>query len=254
MTRPRIVIGNWKMNPPTVEAAVELARLIEASARPRGVRVAIAPAAIALPAVAEAVRGSDIAVYAQDVHWEEKGAYTGQISASMMKPFAVGSIVGHSEVRRDLGDDDARVAKKMVRGLKQGLQVVVCVGEHEGDFDEGATGDVLAAQMTPVLRALYEADESGALSERFVVAYEPVWAIGTGRPASAAHATAAALTIRRVMDGEGLDGAAIPILYGGSVTAAGAAEFARADGIDGALVGGASLKAEEFSLIVRAFA
>ena len=256
MTRPRIVIGNWKMNPPSLEASIELARLIAASPRPRSVRVGIAPAAIALPAVADAVRGSDIAVYAQDVHWEEKGAYTGQISTSMVKPFVLGSIVGHSEVRRDLGDDDARVAKKMVRALKSGLHVVVCVGEQEDEFDEGATEDVLAAQMGPLIQALYDADDNGELSERFVVAYEPVWAIGTGRPATAAHATAAAITIRRVMQDEigALDGEAIPILYGGSVTAAGAAEFARADGIDGALVGGASLKAEEFASIVKAFA
>ena len=255
MTRPRIVIGNWKMNPPTVEAAVELARRVAASPSPRNVRVGIAPSAIALPAVAEAVRGSDIAVYAQDVHWEEKGAYTGQISASMMKPFAVGSIVGHSEVRRDLGDDDARVAKKMVHVLKGGLHVVLCVGEKEEEFAAGATEDVLAGQMAIAVRALYDADRTGTLSERFVVAYEPVWAIGSGRPATPAHATAAIQTIRRVIREEvGLDGDALPILYGGSVTAAGAPEFARADGIDGALVGGASLKAEEFAGIVKAFA
>jgi triosephosphate isomerase len=234
---------------------VELARLVVASPTPRSVRVGIAPAAIALPAVADAVRGTDIGVYAQDVHWQEQGAYTGQISAPMVKAFAVGSIVGHSEVRRDLGDDDARVAKKVVRALKAGLGIVLCVGEREDEFDAGATEDVLAAQMTPVLRALYDADETGELSERFVVAYEPVWAIGTGKPASAAHATAATRTIRRVMQEEvGLDGEAIPILYGGSVTAAGAAEFAHAEGIDGALVGGASLKADDFASIVKAFA
>ena len=254
MTRPRMVIGNWKMNPSSVEDAVELARRVAASPTPRGVRIAIAPAAIALPAVAEALRGSHIAVYAQDVHWEEKGAYTGQISVSMVKPFAVGSIVGHSEVRRDLGDDDARVAKKMVRALKSGLHVVLCVGEKEEEFAAGATEDVLAAQMVIAVRALYDADRTGALSERFVVAYEPVWAIGTGRPATAAHAAAAAQTIRQVMNEEGLDDEVVPILYGGSVTASGAPEFAKADGIDGALVGGASLKAEDFSGIVRAFA
>ena len=255
MTRPRIVIGNWKMNPPSLEAAIELARLIAASPRPRGVRVGIAPAAIALPAVADAVHGSDIGVYAQDVHWEEKGAYTGQISTLMVKPFVLGSIVGHSEVRRDLGDDDARVAKKTVRAMREGLHVVLCVGEREDEFDAGATEDVLAAQVAPVLRALFEAGQAGSLSERLVVAYEPVWAIGTGKPASAAHATAAARKIRQVMRDEvKLDGETIPILYGGSVTASGALEYAQADGIDGALVGGASLKAEEFAGIVRAFA
>ena len=255
MTRPRIVIGNWKMNPASVEAAVELARLVVALPGPRGVRVGIAPAAIALPAVSDAVRGSDITVYAQDVHWEETGAFTGQVSAPMVKPFVYGSIVGHSEVRRDLGDDDARVAKKTVRALRAGLHVVLCVGEREDEFDRGATEGVLTAQLAPVLRALRTADAAGQLAEWLVVAYEPVWAIGTGKPASAAHATAAARTIRRVIKEEiALDGETIPILYGGSVTASGAGEFAHAAGIDGALVGGASLKAEDFSGIVRAFA
>ena len=253
--RTRMVIGNWKMNPPSVEAAVELARLVVASPIPRSVRVGIAPAAIALPSVADAVRGTEIGVYAQDVHWEEKGAYTGQISVPMMKAFAVGSLVGHSEVRRDLGDDDARVAKKTVRAFQGGLIVVLCVGEREDEFDRGATKDVLAAQLTPVLRALREAKAASDLSGRFVVAYEPVWAIGTGKPATAAHATAATKTIRKVIRDEmALDAETVPILYGGSVTAAGAAEFAHADGIDGALVGGASLKAEDFAGIIRAFA
>ena len=102
----------------------------------------------------------------------------------MVKRFAVGSMVGHSEVRRELGDDDARVAKKAVRALKDGLHVVVCVGEKEAHFDEGATEDVLAAQLAPVLHAVYDAGESGVLSERFVVAYEPVWAMARASPAS----------------------------------------------------------------------
>jgi triosephosphate isomerase len=250
MTRPRIVIGNWKMNPATVEAAVELARLVEASARPAGVRTAVAPAAIALPAVAEALKGSDVSVYAQDVHWEEKGAFTSQISATMVKPFAVGSIVGHSEVRRDLGDDDVRVSKKLARAMSSGLSVVLCVGESEAQFLAGETEAVVARQVSADVAPLRAArDRASAL----VIAYEPIWAIGTGRPATAAHAAMAARVIRRALEAAGLP-PETPILYGGSVTAAGAAEFAGAEGIDGALVGGASLKADEFAAIVRVFA
>ena len=255
MTRPRLVIGNWKMNPATVPAAVELARSIAPLAAHGAVRVGVAPPAIALPAVADAVRGPRVEVYAQDVHWEEKGAYTSQIASSMLAGIAVGSIVGHSEVRRDQGDDDARVAKKLARALASGLRVVLCVGEKQDEFDEGATEDVLAAQMAPALRALRDGDRDGTAAERFTVAYEPVWAIGTGRAATAEHATAAANTIRAVMREEiALDGERIPILYGGSVTKENAMEFARARGIDGALVGGASLKPDEFAVIVKAFA
>jgi triosephosphate isomerase len=250
VTRPRIVIGNWKMNPPTVEAAVELARLVAASARPLSVRTGVAPAAIAVPAVADALKGSDVAVYAQDVHWEDKGAFTGQISASMVKPFVVGSIVGHSEVRRDLGDDDLRVSKKLARAIASGLGVVLCVGETEAQFLAGDTESVVARQVSADVAPLRAArDRASSL----VIAYEPIWAIGTGRPATAAHASTAARLIRRALEAAGLP-SETPILYGGSVTAAGAAEFAGAEGIDGALVGGASLKADEFAAIVRAFA
>ena len=255
MSRPRLVIGNWKMNPLSVSDAVALARAVAERTSRGAVRVGVAPAAVFIPAVAEALRDTHVAVYGQDVSWEEKGAFTGQIAAAMLTTLVTGTLVGHSECRRYLGDDDARVAKKLVRGLSAGLEVVLCIGEREDEFDAGATEDVLAAQLMPALRALNDADKDGRMSERFVIAYEPVWAIGTGRPATAAHATAAAKTIRQVMQDEvGLDGEATPILYGGSVTAAGVGEFARADGIDGALVGGASLQAEELASIVRAFA
>ena len=120
MTRSRLVVGNWKMNPPTIAEAVTLARNVVSAAPPGDVAVAVAPPAIALAAVADAVRDSHVLVFAQDVHWEDKGAYTGQISASMLVGVAAGTIVGHSEVRRDLGDDDARVARKLARAIAAG--------------------------------------------------------------------------------------------------------------------------------------
>ena len=246
--RERLVIGNWKMNPPTISEAVELARDV-AGRDAGGVAVGVAPPAIALAAVADALRDANVDVYAQDVHWEERGAFTGQISVSMVRGLAVGTIVGHSEVRRDLGDTDERVAKKLARAVGAGLRPVLCVGESAAEHAAGSASIVVARQIVADVRA---AQRRGL--ERLVVAYEPIWAIGTGNPATGTWATTLARTIRAALKQSGLDAEAIPILYGGSVSARSVGEFADADGIDGALVGGASLDAEEFAAVVRAFA
>ena len=245
--RERLVVGNWKMNPPNIADAVELARAVAAVAHVR-VAVGVAPPAIALAAVADALRGTDVAVYAQDVHWEERGAFTGQIAVSMLRGLATGAIVGHSEVRRDLCDDDARVAKKIARAAESNLRPLLCVGESAAEHGAGQAIAVVARQI--------ELDLAGAARrglERLVVAYEPIWAIGTGNPATGEHASAAARAIRAALKRAGLDADAVPVLYGGSVNARSVAEFATADGIDGALVGGASLDPDEFAAIVRAF-
>lgn len=253
--RPRLVIGNWKMNPASLSAAVELARAVAGRTPATGVRVGVAAPALFVPAVAEALHGTSVAVYAQDVSAEEKGAYTGQIAAPMLTALVTGTLVGHSEARRYLGDDDARVAKKLVQAMSAGLEVVLCVGEREDEFDAGATEDVLAAQLGPPLRALSAADRDGRMSERFVIAYEPVWAIGTGKASSGENANDVHGKVIRpaLSDLFGSDGAqAMRVLYGGSVTAANAPEFFSQSDIDGALVGGASLKPEEFVAITKA--
>ncbi|HEV8469579.1 MAG TPA: triose-phosphate isomerase [Candidatus Limnocylindria bacterium] len=245
--RERLVVGNWKMNPPNIADAVELARGVAARAY-AGVAVGVAPPAVALAAVADALRGGDVAVYTQDVHWEERGAFTGQIASSMLSGLASGAIVGHSEVRRDQCDDDARVAKKLARAVAAGLRPLLCVGESAAEHGAGEATAVVARQI--------ELDLAGAARrglQRLVVAYEPIWAIGTGNPATGDHASAAARAVRAALKRAGLDADAIPVLYGGSVSARSVAEFARADGIDGALVGGASLDPDEFSAIVHAF-
>ena len=246
--RERIVIGNWKMNPPTIADAVELARGI-ARRVPEGVHVGVAPAAVALPAVSDALRDANVDVYAQDVHWEERGAFTSQISASMLRDLAVGTIVGHSEVRRDLGDTDERVAMKLARAVSAGLRPILCVGESAA---EHAAGEAIAVVARQIGADIAQAEHRRLV--RLVVAYEPVWAIGTGNPATAEHASAAARAIRTALKRVGLDPEAIPILYGGSVSARSVGEFAAAEGIDGALVGGASLDPDEFAAVVGAFA
>jgi triosephosphate isomerase len=246
--RERLVIGNWKMNPPTIADAVELARNV-AERMPAGVSVGVAPAAIALPAVADALRDTNVDVYSQDVHWEERGAFTGQISVSMVRGLAVGSIVGHSEVRRDLGDTDARVAKKLARAVAAGLRPILCVGESAAEHAAGVASVVVARQ---IVADLAEAPRRGL--ERLVIAYEPIWAIGTGNPATGVWTTTLTRAIRAALKQSGLDAEAIPVLYGGSVSARSVGEFASAEGIDGALVGGASLDPEEFAAVVRTFA
>jgi len=246
--RERIVIGNWKMNPPTIADAVELARNV-AERVPGGVYVGVAPPVVALPAVADALRDANVDVYAQDVHWEERGAFTGQVSVSMVRGLAIGTILGHSEVRRDLGDTDARVARKLAQAVAGGLRPILCVGESAA---EHAAGEAIAVVARQIAADVAQAERRGL--ERLVIAYEPVWAIGTGNPATGEHATAAARAIRVALKHAGLDADAIPVLYGGSVSARSVGEFAAADGIDGALVGGASLDSDEFAAVVRAFA
>jgi triosephosphate isomerase (TIM) len=255
VSRPRLVVGNWKMNPLTIEEAVALARSSRAIPHP-GVNVGLAPPAIALPAVAETLRGSDVMAYAQDVHWEEKGAYTGQIAASMLRPFATGSIVGHSEVRRDQGDNDARVARKAEAALRHGLSVIYCLGESLEQRRRGETTTVLERQVRDGVGLIDRALLSGsaAYSHRVALAYEPIWAIGTGVHATAAQASDAIATLRGALGRLGAGLGDVVILYGGSVTAENASEFAHTDGVDGALVGGASLKAEDFAAIVASFA
>lgn len=252
-TREKLVVGNWKMNPAALPEALQLARAVTASER-GAVTVGVAPPAPWIVPVADALRGSDVLLFGQDAHWEEKGAFTGQTSASMLVGIANGTIVGHSEVRRDQGDDDARVARKAAAALRSGLRVVYCLGESLDERQRGKTTDVISRQVRDGLGAI----DKGLLFNsdggwRLAVAYEPIWAIGTGVPATGAQASEAISTLRQGLDELGLPGQAASVLYGGSVSSASVAEFARADGVDGALVGGASLKADEFAAIVRAF-
>ncbi len=251
--RPVVIAANWKMNTTPADAG-ELARTIASRTRVEGVTRVICPPYVCLAAVRDALAESDpdVAIGAQNVHHEIAGAYTGEISAPMLEGLATWVILGHSERRRDAGETDVLIAAKLGRALRAGLRPILCVGESLEVREAGE--DAAIAIVLDQLREALRPNAGPALSEGgLVVAYEPIWAIGTGRNASGRDAAAMADAIRGGLSGaNGVSGVGdwLPILYGGSVTAANIGEFLAEPSIDGALVGGASLKPDEMSGIV----
>jgi triosephosphate isomerase (TIM) len=258
--RPVIVAGNWKMHTTPAEAG-ELARTIGARTRVDGVTRVLCPPFVCLAAVGQALVGEDVAapdgtgvaVGAQDVHHELAGAYTGATSAAMLAGLATWTIVGHSERRRDDCETDDRIGRKLLAARSVGLRVILCVGEQLADRDAGRAVAVVDRQV----RGCLEAADPGELSidddgPRLTIAYEPVWAIGTGRNARGADAAEMAAAIRAALSDLGFanGGDDVPILYGGSVSSSNIDEFMAEPSIDGALVGGASLKPDEMAGIV----
>ena len=240
--RTKLVAGNWKMNK-TVEEARALVSLIgkELNNVPN-VEIVLCPPAMSIVAVANLVGGTKIGVGAQNLHWEPKGAFTGEISAEMIREFCGYVIIGHSERRTYFHETDQSVNKKLKAALQAGLVPIVCVGETFEENQSGRTSEVVRSQVLNGLNAISPEEAS-----QIVVAYEPVWAIGTGLASSPENAQDVHKNIVRQALGELFGGQiaeSIRILYGGSVTAANAAEFFNQPDIDGALVGGASLKAE----------
>jgi triosephosphate isomerase len=245
--RPVIIAGNWKMNMLPADAGA-LAVAIERQTREPSVVRVICPPYVSLHAVGQALAGSDVAVGAQNVHHETAGAYTGEVAAQMLAGLATWSIVGHSERRRDQDESDTQVGLKLVRCAEAGLRPILCVGEQLEDRESGDAEAVVRGQLAG---ALLTAQPKGGVTANLVIAYEPVWAIGTGRTASGRDAAAMADAIRAVCADLGIEWAdRIPILYGGSVTSAAIGEFLAESSIDGALVGGASLKVDEMAGIV----
>ena len=246
--RPYIV-GNWKMN--GSRAMLAEARAIDRSAaRYPGVAVALAPPFTLIGTLREAV--GVIAVGGQDCHAEAKGAFTGDVSAAQLKDCGADFvIVGHSERRAGHGETDAMVKAKAEAALEAGLGAIVCVGESLAERDGGQAEAVVARQLDG---SLPHGDAAAAgVPERLAVAYEPVWAIGTGRVAAVADVVAMHAALRqRLVAAYGDAGAKVRILYGGSVNAKNAAALLSAEGVNGALVGGASLSAEAFLPIVAA--
>jgi triosephosphate isomerase (TIM) len=250
MARVKFVCGNWKMFKTTDEARELVRALASLLGEMAGkAQVAVAPPFTALAAVAEVIRGTPIELAAQNVHFEAQGAFTGEVSAGMLADLGVKHcIVGHSERRQLFGETDEGVRKKAGALLQAGILPIVCVGETLVEREAGRTLDVVARQVKGALAGF----PSGAVAA-FTLAYEPVWAIGTGKTATTAQAQEVHAAIRKLL-GEMFDqstAAAVRIQYGGSVKPDNAAELMRQPDVDGALVGGASLKAPDFSQIVK---
>jgi triosephosphate isomerase len=245
--RPVIITANWKMNTTPADAGPLAHAIAEATSVP-GVTRVICPPYVCLAAVRDALAGTDVAVGAQDVHAESKGAFTGEVSASMLAGLVTWCIVGHSERRRDQHETDALIGRKIVRLVEAGIRPLLCVGEQEREA--GRAVATVQGQLRAVLEALIA--EGQAVPTDLVIAYEPVWAIGTGRTASGPDAAEMTTAIRATLaDFIGADGAErIPVLYGGSVTSGSMGEFLDEPVIDGALVGGASLRPDEMAGIM----
>ena len=245
--RTALVAANWKMHK-TVAESLAFAGALGPLASVRGVEVAVAPPFTALAALQNALAGTPIALAAQNAHFEKSGAFTGEISVGMLAELGVRYVIlGHSERRQLFGESDELVAKKLRAVQGAGLRPILCVGELLAEREAGRTFDVLARQLAGSLAG---ADPAKAVE--LVVAYEPVWAIGTGRTATPELAQEAHAFLRaRLADRFGADAGRIRIQYGGSVKPDNAAELLAQPDIDGALVGGASLDPESFSAIIR---
>lgn len=251
MNRTPIVAANWKMNETLQEARELVMAQLPGLRSISGVDIVLCPPFVALPVVAAMLEGSGIGVGAQNIHWEKSGAYTGEISAPMLAGLAQYVIIGHSERRQYFGETDETVNKKVKAALASGLTPIVCVGETLAEYEANGTAEVVRRQVSAGYAGLGEAD-----ALKTVIAYEPVWAIGTGKAATGAGANAViGLNIRGALADAYTPSAAdaIRVQYGGSVTPANISEFMSQPDIDGALVGGASLK-PDFVEIVKAAA
>ena len=251
-TRQQIVAGNWKMNTTVYEAVALASELREPLVSLAAVETVLCPPFISLAAVRDVIAGSPVALGAQNCHFEAKGAFTGEISPAMLIDLQCRYVIlGHSERRTHFGEPDELIARKLRTAQADGLLPILCVGENLDEREGNRTNDIVGRQV----RAALEGLGAEQLSQ-LVVAYEPVWAIGTGRAATSAQANETIGFIRQTVGqvAGGAAAAALRIQYGGSVTPANAAELFAQPEIDGALVGGASLKAADFIAICRAAA
>jgi len=250
MTRIPVIAGNWKMNKTPAEAA-ELARtFVGAFAATTRVEVILCPPFVCLPAVHAEIKNSRLGLGAQNLHWEKSGAFTGEVSAPMLGGWCSHVIIGHSERRQFFGETDQSVNKKVKAALAHNLTPIICVGELLAEYEANKTNKVVTRQMEGAYDGLSKDD-----ALKTIIAYEPVWAIGTGKAATGAGANSViGISIRGVISD--LYGASVAdsirVQYGGSVTPANIKEFMTQPDIDGALVGGASLKANDFVAIVEA--
>jgi len=249
MKRTPLIAGNWKMHL-TIQEAVALAKEVaKSSQRLEDREVMIAPAATSLAAVAEAVRESPVIVAGQNVAWKQQGAYTGEISPLMLKDAGADmAIIGHSERRHIFGEDNAMINQRMIGALSNGITPILCVGETLDERDDGLTWEVLKTQISEGIETI-----ASTQAEKIIIAYEPVWAIGTGKTASKEQAQEAHLFIRGVLEGiyEKKLAEQTRILYGGSVKPDNVDDLMNMPDVDGALVGGAALQSDSFNRIIH---
>ena len=247
--RPGLIVGNWKMNLLIPDSAALAEEILDTLGSSPPVQVGIAPPFTALESVREALAGSGIALGGQNICSEPQGAFTGEISASMLKDAGCGFVIlGHSERRTHFGEEDALINKKIKTAQASGLNIILCVGETLAQRDEGKTNAVIEQQLLESLLGLSGSDMHG-----IVIAYEPVWAIGTGQNAEPGQAQVVHRFIRDLLEetfGKEVSGA-MRIQYGGSVNPENSRELFSQEDIDGALVGGASLEADSFCDIIK---
>ena len=246
--RKPIIAGNWKMNK-TPEEAAELGRELVPLVADAEAEVVVCPPFVCLDAVRKEAAGSNIKLGAQNVHFEKSGAYTGEISADMLLAMGVEYvIIGHSERRQYFGETDCTVNKRAKAALAAGLKPIICVGESLEEREKGVTNELVGMQTKLALQGI-PAEEV----DKVVIAYEPIWAIGTGKTATAAEANETIGAIRKAIAqvyGEEV-ASKVRIQYGGSMNPKNASELMAQSEIDGGLIGGASLKAEDFSKVVK---
>ena len=247
--RKAVIAGNWKMNKTPAEAK-ELIAAIAPLVKDAGCEVVACTPFVDLSAAQEAAQGTNIQIGAENCHWEVSGAYTGEISAQMLTSMGVNIvIIGHSERRQYFGETDVTVQKRVRAALDAGMTVILCVGETLEQREQGITSELVAMQTKIALGGVSEEE-----LKRVIIAYEPVWAIGTGKTATAEQANEVCHTIREciasVYSQATADG--ITIQYGGSMNAGNAAELLAQPDVDGGLIGGASLKPNDFATIVKA--
>jgi triosephosphate isomerase len=249
MVRTPIVVGNWKLHKSIAEGLALVTELKNQLSSVRDVEIGVAPGFASLQSIAKRLEGGPIRVYGQNCHWEEKGAFTGEVGPAQLKDAGCyGVIIGHSERRQLFGETDERVAQKTRAALDAGLEVIVCVGETEAERERGETSSKIATQVATGLSRVKAEDLA-----HLVIAYEPVWAIGTGKTATPAQAEEVHVQIRKLLaDRFKKAGEDVRIQYGGSVKADNAKALLGCANIDGALVGGASLQAADFAAIVKA--
>jgi len=247
--RKPLVAANWKMNKTVAETESYLGALSGHASQLGGVEVVVCPPSTALAGACAVAAGSGIQICAQNVHESESGAFTGEVSIAMLAELGVaGAIVGHSERRRLFGETDEALARKVPALLDAGMLAILCCGESEAERDSGETEAVLRRQLEADLEQVAVGDLG-----RVVIAYEPIWAIGTGRTATPEQAQEACAFIRELVAGIAADAAeALRVLYGGSVKRDNAAELFALRDVDGGLVGGASLDPDDFLAICRA--